>query len=247
MNEKKVNELYLGIAEKCFERYYPEMTKDERGEILERRDFREIEGYVPIYEILSAATRRFSHMIFEYAMRPDVDPCLVAPHNLLQTVIYAKDPEAKLAEYAALLREKRNLRPHRAFFVYQLLKAVHEEWMKVYEEMFFDPTKDKERCRFMDFELIGFRCAWSNVIYIEDFLNCLDWEIDENKVRNTYYEEQDAFWKNNGLIATRRCHKTKMRQNTLVDYLMRASESVPPRVAEAYAKDRELATKVAYS
>lgn len=244
MNKRKVNELYLGIAEKCFERYYPEITKDERGEILERRDFREIEGYVPIYEILAAATRRFSHMIFKYAMRSDANPCLVAPHNLLQTVIYAKDPEAKLAEYAALLRERRDLHPR---FVYQLLKAVHEEWMKVYEEMFFDPKKGKERCRFMDFELIGFECAWSNMIYIEDFLNCLDWEIDEDEVRNAYYGKQNAFLKNNGLIATRLCRKTKMRQDILVDYLMRASESVPPRVAEAYTKDRELVRKVAYS
>ena len=232
-NRQKAGTVYLRVAKKCLDREHPAMSTLMKESILSRGDLHEIEKYVKIARIMSVAVHEFKRIIRGHELN--------VPPTVFWNMLYAENPEETLADFITQLRYKQFSIEQRAKIVFWMLKVVHDEWMEVHQDDFFDIRKVRQRCVFMPFELIGFERVMFYMIYIEDMLHVLGWDVDRSSLKSYYFKRQSDFEERNNLSVKR------YGNDALVNYLMQAEYPVPGKIARVLRGDRSIAMRMAYS
>ncbi|MBQ6414348.1 hypothetical protein IJI28_01880 [Candidatus Saccharibacteria bacterium] len=232
-NHRRAGTVYLRVAKKCLDRECPAMPTSTKESILSRGDLHEIEKYVKVARIISVAVHEFKRIIRGYELN--------VPPTVFWNMLYAEDPGAALADFVTQLKRKQFLKEQKAKITFWMLKVIHDEWMEVHQDDFFDIKKIRQRCVFMPFELIGFERVMFYMIYIEDMLRVLDWDVDRNSLKSYYYQRQRDFEERNNLSVR------WYGNDALVNYLMQAEYPVPGKIARVLRSDRSVAMRMAYS
>ena len=229
---QKVGKIYFRIAEKCFDVERPDVPVETTEAVLNRGDLHEIEKYVKVARILSAAVHEFGRLA-------SVCGVYVTP-KLFWDAVYAEDPDVSMIDFVLRLKERQFSSDWKSIIVLEMLAAAHKEWMDVHQDEFFDEKKVKQRCVFMPFELVGVERALFYRIYIEDMLEVLGWSIDAKCIKR-YYNLKQLDFINECNLGVKRYGK-----EALVDFLMK-TDLVPPKIAKVLHSNRAIAEQMAHS
>lgn len=201
--------------------------ENEAQQIIERGNLSEIERLTGVVSILDGVIHGLCPVLVS-------NDKIVPPRSLFSTLIYSDEPEEELRPFLHQLA--RCSEPRKAELIIIMLKMAHDEWIKLHEDVFFDPGMQYLQGHFMPLELIGFTAAKWYFTYIERLVDFFGWVVDEKLVSIAYQVVQDGF-----------CLQHQLCSNEqLMVYLANAEyEALSPRIKKALKGNYELARVMA--
>ncbi|MBR0488418.1 hypothetical protein IJJ39_01950 [Candidatus Saccharibacteria bacterium] len=195
---EKAGRIYLTIAEKALEEWYPDMPMSERTLLLSRGNFRELEGLLGMKSSIENACFYIKENLNEF-------PTLF---NLADVVLYSASPKRDLADVIDRIRISQFFATGKAELALKAAAGVHDNWVLENADKFFD----RSRVMFLRIELLGLDEVMKYMILIKPILETLELAPDKEHLRSVYRDERIKF---------RNFYGIKDRQG-LIDYIRRA-------------------------
>lgn len=199
---EKAGRIYLTIAEKALEEWYPDMPMSEKTLLLSRGNFRELEGLLGMKSSIENACFYIKENLNEF-------PVLF---NLADVALYSASPKRDLAEVIDRIRLSQFFETGKAELALKAVVGVHDNWVLENGDKFFDRSRASKRFMFLRTELLGLDEVMKDMIFIEPILEILELAPDKEHLRSVYRDEQ---------IKLRNFYGIKDRQG-LIDYIRRA-------------------------
>ena len=201
----------------------------EAADWIESGDLRQIEQHVRIAAIVQAASHKVCKMLLK-----DVE----VSENFFWTMMFSETPSEDLRTMIAGTKQLEHKK--RANAINAMMKAAHNEWVRVHAQEFFDPEKQNDRCLYMPYELIGYSLAESYWRYIGPIADVLGWTKDRSAsaMNAIYLLNQKKYMVGKGIYSTR----------DLVDFISRCEyKALSLEIMNAIREDRRLAEFMAIS
>lgn len=199
--ELKVGLFYRNVARRYFERELPGVKEYEN--ILTRGNLAEIESFVVIKPLLQAMVDELRRQLAESKIR--------LPGDFLGVVTYSEEPESEAEEIAIEIGMREYTEDEKAVILLQTLRVIHDEWVRVHSEKFFDDDV-KQKCQFLQFELLGPEAIDKYLIFTEDVFKMFGLDVDKAKLIKCYWPMQKKFLEEKEIVS----------RDDLVDYIMQA-------------------------
>lgn len=222
-NKTKAGKIYLEIAKRALEEWYPRMTEQEREELLRRADYNELELYIGAKNSVKATIKGIDEAVYELwgTHLPD-------SNKTLQYVLHGIKPSAQLQDIITKLGGA-NIRQKR-FIISCAIHETHDQWVKDNTEEFFDPNRIDRRYMFTRTALIGWKTIEKDLLFIEPVMKGMGLIItDDLKMERCYQSYAKEFRDAVGIT-----------QDNLVEIIAKGSAFYPvldERISECLKND----------
>ena len=240
MGNMQASQTYLNAAWYLFRDECPEMTKIEINKILARGDIDEVESYIHLDDLFRVGVEGMKSLLEKDG--------IIVPDNLLEILLFSESPRKDVEDFTFVLKQhgysepdskQPNYARHRvAEIAIQVLREMHNEWIKLNSKAFFDLCRKAQRYRFMPFELIGSEAALRYRAVFDEIAMVLGLKVHTEQLRSLYWQMQREFCNKNALYAN----------GDLPDFLRRTDYySSVPDVRDAIRRNPRIAIQMAYS
>ncbi len=221
VEEPKVGCIYRNVARLCFEDELPDYKDYEA--VLSRGNLEEIERFVKVRDIFLMMSTGLKQILIKDNIR--------LPNDFAEVMTYSEEPEYDLEEIIIEIGLRKYSKSEKAVVLLETLKVVHDEWVRIHAERFFSENK-REKCRFLQFELLGPAEVGLHRIFIDEIFTLLGLMSDEAEITKQYWKMQEAFIKQNGIWS----------REDLVGFIMKADyNSLARDICDILRTDRTVA------
>ena len=180
MSNKNAGMVYIEVAKKYFEQWYPDMKKKEKDAIFSRRDFDEIESYIHAKEYIEAAIDGIEYEFLH------IWGCTL-PDGYTNHILF----NDQLSKHGRkVLQSLRGTLAYAApelhdSMVLSALITVHKYWVTHNTDKFFDPERADRQYMFMPLLYIGWEETKKDLIFVEPIADHLGLSL--YKIERYYY------------------------------------------------------------
>lgn len=110
-------------------------------------------------------------------------------------------------------------------FTLDVLESVHTDWIKNNSKKFFDEKRVDKMYQFMPLELIGFKEAKADILFLAPILEAAGFKVDDKRLEKAYEARQQKFFEENDLFT-----RGKLESSTTLQKMFRMNfenEEVP--------------------
>ena len=159
------------------------LTEEEATKKVAESSFDELEGVIGAKKSILAATKSIADKLY------------LDEDALAQAVLHGNNEEifdeaAEMVEdfgfNEEFMDEGYESENNKEKFVLDILSDVHDNWCANNEAKFFDKKRDGKRYQFLKLELIGFKEATTDLIFVEPILRKIGIEVDLENIEEQY-------------------------------------------------------------
>ncbi|MBR2836747.1 hypothetical protein IKE79_00120 [Candidatus Saccharibacteria bacterium] len=185
----KVGLVYSRIASRVLAKHYPQMTANERRELLENGTLGEIEAMVDTREAISVAVHAIRRQLEVWTLGNGI----YLPNNLVNIILTSQEPNEELADTTRYIARRGVSSVRKGEIAYRTLEALHDWRVQRSAKRFFDGRYADKKYWFLPSQMIGFSNLLEEYIYCEDILAVLTLRPETWDIEMSYEEEQKHF------------------------------------------------------
>lgn len=97
-------------------------------------------------------------------------------------------------------------------FTLDVLEGIHTDWIKHNSNKFFDEKRVDKMYQFMPLELIGFKEAKADNLFLAPILEAAGFKVDDERLEKAYEARQQKFFEENDLFARGKLESSRTLQ-----------------------------------
>lgn len=171
------NNVYREIAKNALENWNG-LSSEEAEKEASEKSVDELEGSVYAMGSIESATNGIFSALEKRGIYSNADDGKKVVDAVINSDKTAK-PFENLSEKLEKVGDKEN-------FVLDVLSSIHDQWVEDNAKKLADPARENKRYQGMPLELIGYKEAKSDLLFVQPILEASGMDIDDEKLKEAY-------------------------------------------------------------
>ncbi len=203
------------------------LSDEEAQKIVETQSFDELEGQVWAKGSMLYAVSAIAQNLGLETVQTDLENIVLNGGGKQHSLTLSESGQQTLSEIGELLKANKN------FSVVDVLSKVHDGWVKDNAKKFNKEGREGKKYQHLPIELIGWKEAKADLLFVEPILNSMGISIDEKQLEQEYNSRVETYFNKNGLVDEKGIDKA-----ALTSFILKGAK-YPPLTEQNTAKSKD--------